>query len=117
MGRRWSPGQPHHLVARPGVTDLLCFFLGFLGIHRFYTGYIGLGVLQLITLGGCGIWALIDLICIGLNKYKDAQGQELDEYNNVVGYITIAVAVGFWILNFITRIIAAAVKTGAVIQG
>ena len=34
---------------------LLSFFLGGFGIHRFYTGYIGLGILQLITAGGCGI--------------------------------------------------------------
>ena len=36
------------------VTLLLSFFLGFLGIHRFYTGYIVIGIVQLLTLGGCG---------------------------------------------------------------
>ena len=57
------------------VTLLLSFFLGGFGIHRFYTGYIGLGILQLITLGGCGIWALIDFIRICLNNCKSADGQ------------------------------------------
>jgi TM2 domain-containing membrane protein YozV len=53
---------------------LLSFFLGCLGIDRFYTGYIGLGILKLITAGGCGIWALIDFILIICGKYKDANG-------------------------------------------
>lgn len=46
------------------IATILCFFLGGLGIHRFYLGYTTIGVLQLLTGGGCGIWALIDLIRI-----------------------------------------------------
>lgn len=56
------------------VTLLLCFFLGCLGVHRFYVGKIGTGVLQLLTLGGLGIWALIDFILIVLSKFKDKEG-------------------------------------------
>jgi TM2 domain-containing membrane protein YozV len=63
------------------VTLLLCIFLGGLGIHRFYTGHIGIGIIQLLTLGGCGIWALIDLIMIITDKYKDANGQPLLKKN------------------------------------
>ncbi len=43
---------------------LLCVFLGGLGIHRFYLGYTWQGIVQLLTLGGLGIWALIDLVRI-----------------------------------------------------
>lgn len=46
------------------VAVLLCFFLGVLGVHRFYLGYTWQGVVQLLTAGGCGIWALIDFIRI-----------------------------------------------------
>ena len=55
-------------------TILLCFFLGALGIHRFYVGKIGTGILQLITLGGLGIWTVIDFIMIVVGKFKDGNG-------------------------------------------
>ena len=56
---------------------LLCWFLGVLGVHRFYSGHTALGVLQLLTLGGCGIWALIDFIIIVSGNFKDAQGNPI----------------------------------------
>ena len=56
------------------VTLLLCLFVGFLGIHRFYVGKSGTGFLQIITFGGFGIWVLIDLIMIVMVKFTDKEG-------------------------------------------
>lgn len=53
---------------------LLCIFLGGIGAHRFYVGKIGTGILMLVTLGGCGIWAIIDLIMIVTGKFTDSNG-------------------------------------------
>ena len=57
------------------VTLLLCFFGGWLGIHRFYVGKTGTGIIQLLTGGGCGIWALIDLIVIVMGNFTDGEGK------------------------------------------
>ena len=56
---------------------LLSFFLGALGVVRFYLGYVGLGIVKLLTFGGLGIWALIDFIMIALRKVTSADGQPL----------------------------------------
>ncbi|GAB1429342.1 hypothetical protein MASR2M18_01730 [Ignavibacteria bacterium] len=63
------------------TTLLLAIFLGGLGVHRFYTGHIGIGVAQLLTLGGCGIWSLIDIIQIATGSFKDANGEPLVRKN------------------------------------
>jgi hypothetical protein len=59
------------------VALLLAFFLGVLGVHRFYTGHIAIGIIQLLTLGGCGVWALIDFILIVTGSYTDSDGRQL----------------------------------------
>lgn len=57
------------------VALLFCFFLGAFGVHRFYVGKIGTGILMLLTFGGCGIWAIIDLILIIAGSFRDKEGR------------------------------------------
>jgi TM2 domain-containing membrane protein YozV len=57
---------------------LLCLFLGTFGIHRFYVGKIGTGILMLLTLGGFGIWVLVDIILIASCEFRDSEGKVLE---------------------------------------
>jgi hypothetical protein len=85
-GTKSCPACAGEPTAQPDAVDdrkdwlaalLLSIFLGQLGVDRFYLGYIGLGVVKLLTAGGCGVWWLIDVILIATDGLKDAQGRPL----------------------------------------
>jgi TM2 domain-containing membrane protein YozV len=62
------------------VAIVLCFFLGGLGVHRFYVGKVGTAILQILTFGGLGIWWLVDMIMILVGSFKDKQGRKLEDW-------------------------------------
>ncbi len=59
------------------LTLIMSIIFGSLGVDRFIMGHVGLGILKLITFGGCGVWWLIDLILIATkHDYKGVQWVE-----------------------------------------
>ena len=66
---------PTGVSSKSKITALLlCIFLGTLGVHRFYVGKVGTGIIWLLTLGIFGIGVIIDIIMIAIGKFKDKQG-------------------------------------------
>jgi TM2 domain-containing membrane protein YozV len=73
--RREAPvGNP---TKSQSTLFLLSYFLGWLGVDRFYLGQTGLGIAKLLTCGGFGIWAIVDMILIGTGRLRDTEGNSL----------------------------------------
>ena len=87
------------------TTWLLSLFLGVLGVDRFYLGKVGTGIAKLLTLGGLGVWALVDLILVLANKQKDKNGLPLVGYDKhkVVALIVTGIVVVLSIIFNSTR--------------
>ena len=96
-------GEPYGAAGAPQksflATWLFSLFLGTLGVDRFYLGKIGTGVLKLVTCGGVGIWALVDLVMVLIGNTRDKAGNPLAgyaEHKKVALIVSIAViAVSF----------------------
>ena len=79
-GGGYGVGYPAASEKRVLVAFLLCFFLGVFGIHRFYAGRPKTAILQLLTLGGLGIWAFVDLILLAVGQFRDGEGERITQW-------------------------------------
>lgn len=72
-----APTDPNVSPKSRLVAILLCYVAGCFGVHRFYVGRVGSGVAMIFTIGGLGIWALVDLIMIACGEFKDCDGLKI----------------------------------------
>lgn len=74
-----APVYPYQVISPSNrwIAFALCFFLGVIGIHRFYVGKVGTGILYILTAGLCGIGVLVDLIMIVCGSFTDKAGLPL----------------------------------------
>jgi hypothetical protein len=86
-GAQQRAAAPQGRPADPNVSPklllpavLLCFWFGVFGVHRFFVGKVGTGLLQLFTFGGLGIWALVDLIILVCGAFTDSDGRKLTQW-------------------------------------
>jgi TM2 domain-containing membrane protein YozV len=99
---------------------LLCIFFGTFGIHRFYVGKWITGILMLLTMGGLGIWYLIDIALIVCNRFTDGTGRVIELAKKPAPLKTVMTIFSVWIVSFygfiISSIVIALMATGVLVQ-
>lgn len=75
-----APPEPATASQKHFAAVVLSILLGWLGIDRMYTGRVGLGILKLITLGGIGVWWIVDMCLMGMGSARDGDGNPLIQY-------------------------------------
>ena len=86
------------------TTGLFAIFLGGFGVDRFYLGKTGSAIAKLLTCGGCGVWALVDIIILLTGGTRDAQGNPLADETPKNKRTLILIFVGWLILSIITSV-------------
>ena len=92
-----SVAAPRSFIA----TWMFAWLLGFLGVDRFYLGKVGTGILKLLTIGGLGIWWLIDLILTLAGVQRDKEGRLLPDFqeHKMIAWIITAAGFGLWLIT------------------
>ena len=96
------PAQPSAPSDRSFIaTWMFAWLLGFLGVDRFYLGKVGTGIVKLLTIGGFGIWWLIDLILVLAGVQRDKEGRLLPDYqeHKMIAWIITAAGFGLWLIT------------------
>lgn len=94
------------------TTGLFAIFLGGFGVDRFYLGKNGTAIAKLLTCGGCGVWALVDVILLLTGGTRDAQGRPLVDETPTNKRNLILIYVGVVIFSLIMSIVNQAVLMG-----
>ena len=87
------------------TTGLFAIFLGTLGVDRFYLGKTGSAIAKLLTCGGCGVWALVDVILLLTGGTRDAQGNPLADETPKNKRTLILIFVGWIVLSIIAGVV------------
>jgi TM2 domain-containing membrane protein YozV len=78
-----AAGMPITSPKAAWLLIVLCLFFGIFGAHRFYVGKTGSAIVQLVTIGGLGIWTVIDLVIILFGEFKDSEGRKIDPWEGM----------------------------------